>query len=196
MAKDIVKETQARIQELKDKKKAELEHIDNELKAAAQEYEAACKELKDATENTDIEAFGDAKKKQREAKNKKEMYSARYDQLEKKEFVSEEESDKVIDSLLNYEKELAEDYESKVAQIVEELEGIHTEYMARVAATENTIKDWTSGIHANYRSNVTTVYSETGTNRAPYPVPVHYIPYTGCAKSASVNKFIEAAKRA
>ena len=55
MAKDIVKETQARIQELKDKKKAELEHIDNEMKLAIQEVEAANKEMQAAMEVTDSE---------------------------------------------------------------------------------------------------------------------------------------------
>ena len=195
MGKNIVTVTQERIAELKAHKAGELARITGELEKASQDYEAACKELQNATENTDFKAFGEAKKKQLEAKNKKDMYSQRYDQLKKRELISEEESDKVIDSLLDYEKALAEDYEIKVTKIVEELEAIHTEYRDRVAATENTIKSWTAEVHANYRSN-TTIYKETGTNRAPYPVPVRNIPYVGCKKSESVDKFIEAAKRA
>lgn len=177
MAKDIVKETQARIQELKDKKKAELEHIDNEMKLAIQEVEAANKEMQAAMEVTDIEAYGKAKKKQLAARDKREMYSSRYKQLMDCEYLTETESDRVIDALREYGEELTTAYEDQIREILGNLRAAHEKYKKARTETENTINVWTREIHANYRSFGLTSYLDetTGlrTDRSPIPIPVN-----------------------
>ena len=178
MEKNVVKATQARIQELKDKKAAELEHIDNEMKLAIREIEAANKEMQAAMEVTDSEAYGKAKKKQLEARDRREMYSGRYKQLKDCEYLTEIESDRVIDELLNYEEELSTAYEGQVAEILRNLRSIHDKYVKDRTETENTINIWTREIHANYRSFGLTSYLDetTGlrTNRSPRPIPVNH----------------------
>lgn len=178
MAKDIVKETQARIQELKDKKKAELEHIDNEMKLAIQEVEAANKEMQAAMEVTDSEAYGEAKKKLLEARDKREMYSGRYQQLKACEYLTETESDRVIDALREHEEEIATAYEDQVKEILRDLRAVHEKYKKARMETENTIDTWTREIHANYRSFGLTSYLDeaTGlrTDRSPRPLPVNH----------------------
>lgn len=178
MEKNVVKATQARIQELKDKKAAELEHINNELKAAAQEYEAATKEMKAAMEVTDVEAYGEAKRKQQAAATKREMFGARYNQLKACEYLTEIESDRVIDALMEYEEEIATDYEAQVKEILGNLKAVHEKYKKAKAETENTINTWTREIHANYRSFGLSSYLDeaTGlrTDRSPRPLPVNH----------------------
>lgn len=178
MEKNVVKATQARIQELKDKKAAELEHIDNEMKLAIQEVDAANKAMQAAMEVTDVEAYGEAKKKQLEARNKREMYSGRYQQLKACEYLSETESDRVIDALMDYEKELSTAYEDQVAEILRNLRAIHDKYSKAKTETENTINIWTREIHANYRSFGLSNYLDeaTGlrTDRSPRPIPVNH----------------------
>ena len=178
MEKNVVKATQARIQELKDKKAAELEHIDNEMKLAIQEVDAANKAMQAAMEVTDVEAYGEAKKKQLEARNKREMYSGRYQQLKACEYLTETESDRVIDALMDYEKEIATAYEDQVAEILRNLRAIHDKYVKAKTETENTINIWTREIHANYRSFGLSNYLDeaTGlrTDRSPRPIPVNH----------------------
>lgn len=177
MEKNVVKETQARIRDLKDKKAAELEHIDNEIKSAVLEYEEANKDMKAAMEITDVEAYGEAKMKQLAAKNKKEMYSGRYKQLADCEYLTEAESDRVIDALLDHEAEIAAAYEAEVKEILGTLKGIHEKYRDDVNEAEKTVATWTGQIHANYRSFGASSYLDAATgqrtDRSPHPVPVN-----------------------
>lgn len=178
MEKNVVIATQDRIRELKEKKAAELEHIDNELNQAIIELDEANKAMQAAMEATDLEAYGEAKRKQLEAKNKKEMYSGRYKQLKACEYLTEKESDEVIDKLLAHEEEIAGTYEEDLKKILGNLKALHEKYINDACDTERTITTWTSQIHANYNSRGSASYvdSVTGerTERSPHPIGVQH----------------------
>ena len=192
MKENVVIATQNRIRELKEKKAAELEHIDNELNQAIIEFEEANKAMQAAMEATDIEAYGETKRKQLEAKNKKEMYSGRYKQLKACEYLTEKESDEVIDNILAYEGEIAGAYEEELKKILDDLKAVHEKYIADAQDAENTIRTWTTQIHANYQSRGSASYVDdfTGerTDRSPHPIGVKQ---TRSRKSEIVTTFLE-----
>jgi len=186
MAKqNLVEQTNARIKELVDNKAAELLTIQAKVTDARTQKEAAVLAIKDATEKTDLEAYDKAKAEKKAADSAIEMYSARYKMLEEKDFVTEEESDKTIDSLLAYEEELAAEYEAAIQEPLKALVKLQKEYKEAVQAAERTITKWTSTIHENHRS-VGTTYAN-GTNRSEAPVPVHRTPYEGCNASGAMR---------
>lgn len=192
MAKQTkLQETKERMQQMQEKKAGELNAI-YERKAEAQtQKEAAELALKDATERMDLEAYEEAKQALRKAQAAIDMYGGRYDQISKQEYISEAESDKVIDSLLAYEDELAAGFKAAVAEPLKKLDELQKAYVDAVEDVEQTIRAWTSNIHANYRNNGTT-YAD-GTNRSPQPVPVRRLPYTGCSEAHQLKDYLDKA---
>ena len=194
MAKDVVAQTQEKMRDLKEKRQAEIDYICAQLDQAEAEYTAASNEIKDAMEQTDLTRYTEAKRAQLEAKNKREMFSGRLKQLRAHEYVSETESDAVIDALLRFEDELAEKYGNRTAEIIATLKNVHTEYRDAVNAAERTIRQWENEIHANYNSRGRSTYTDsfTGvkTQRSNTPIPVRTAPYAGSAKSEIVNTFL------
>ncbi len=120
------------------------------------------------------------------------MYSARYKRLLIKEFISEEESDKVIASLLEYEEELSFDYARSVKELLKKLIKLHEQYTENIKKSEETISKWTHNIHANYiqKNTIRTLPDGTKTHRLETPVPVHIMPYAGSDLSMAIEKFL------
>lgn len=118
----------------------------------------------------------------------------KYDELERtlraRAVITEAESDKVIDSLLDYERQLESAFMDSIREHVTALQKIRDNYVAAVDETENTISQWTRTIHPNYRAEGT-VYHDTGTNRSPRPVPVHITRYTGGKESGLLKEYLE-----
>ena len=135
-----------------------------------------------------------AKKTKHKAQTAAEMYSGRYDQLEKQEYISEKESDEVIDSLLQYEVQLELDFKKALADPLKKLAKIHADYMDAVEDTERTLTAWQQEIHANYntRGAMARKDPQTGkiTNRSERPVPVHQLPYNGCDEAAHLGLYL------
>ena len=187
--KDVAREVLNKIDKLKADKLQELEIISGKATEAGERSLQADDAMKAAVAAIDEVGYAKAKNEKSLALAAAEMYSKRYEQLEQKQFVSEAESDRVIDSLLQYENALAADFESAIAEPIKKLRQLNETYLAAVREAETAIQAWTSDIHRNYRSESTT-YPD-GTNRSPVPVPVHTLPYTGCPTSAVVGGFLE-----
>lgn len=193
MAKQtVVEEVKARMQEMQQKKAGELETVRQRQQEAQTQKEAAELAIREATDSMDLEAYEEAKTAKRKAQTAIDMYSSKYNQIKQQEYISEVESDKVIDSLLAYEDELAAGFKAAVAEPLKKLDELQKAYADAVEDVEQTIRAWTGNIHANYRNNGTT-YTD-GTNRSPQPVPVRKIPYTGCSEAHQLKEYLDKAK--
>lgn len=189
MAKQtVVEEVKARMQEMQQKKAEELETVRQRQQEAQTQKEAAELALREATDSMDLEAYEEAKTAKRKAQTAIDMYTGKYNQIKQQEYISEAESDKVIDSLLAYEDELAAGFKAAVAEPLKKLDELQKAYADAVEDAEQTIRAWTGNIHANYRNNGTT-YTD-GTSRSPQPVPVHRIPYTGCSEAHQLKTYL------
>ncbi len=190
MAQTILQEVQKRMQEMTSRKAADLEAIRQKQVEVKKKEAAAESALKEATTEMNLEAYKAAEKAQKDARTALNMFAARYTQLEQQEYISEEESDRVIDSLLSYEDELEAEFKADIAEPLKKLEEIQKAYFDAVADTEQTIKTWTTSIHANYRRKGT-IYRETGTNRSPKPVSVRAMAFVGCNEAMQLRNFLE-----
>lgn len=187
--KNVPAETMKRINGLEAKKAEELAAIRSKADENARTLAEAEKEIKAATESTDLTAYQAAKKKKHDAAEAVEMYNARYAQLENKAFVTRKESDATVDALLSYEADIEAEFIEAIAEPIAELKKILEEYTDGVTAAEATIAAWTHRIHANYRSTGTT-YAD-GTNVSPVPVPVRRTPFSGCEESIVLENFFK-----
>ena len=187
--KNIPAETIKRIAGLEKKKADELEKITEQIRENNAALSVAKEEIQKATESTNLKEYTAAKAKEAEASAALEMYTARYAQIERREYVTQKDSDAVIDALLQYEKDIADEFIKTIAGPIEEIRKAHADYIESVKTTEHTIKSWNSRIRANYRSE-TTRYAD-GTNISKTPVPVHRLPYAGCTASAIVGGFLD-----
>lgn len=197
--KDVLRAVKSQIEYLTQTKAANLETIRQKQTEAKEQKAAADLAIAEATEKMDIEAYEEAKQAKRKAQSALDMYTGRYKQLEAQEYISEAESDKVIDSLLQYEKDLAADFKERAAAIIFSLQDLAEEYGAAVKDTEDTLGVWTSSIHANYSTRGLTFRTDpfTGlqTDRAEKPVPVHRYPYTGGEEYKAIKDFLKDSKK-
>ena len=170
------------ITELTEKKAAQISDIQNKITEAISARDHAEAEIKAATDRMDIEAYEAAKSAKNRAASAIEMYTARYNQLQRNDYITEEESDKVIKSILDYEKEQEQEFAKAAAPIIDKLRNLLEEYAGDVQRAELVLNAWTTEIHANYRTI-------DGT-RNVRPLPVHVVPYTGSEESITVRKFL------
>lgn len=191
-----VEEIKATMRQLIDKKAGDLSKITAELEAARGRKRKAETALHSATEATDADAYKKAKAEADEAATIIEMYAARYSQLQNKEFMSEEESDRVIDSLIEYQNDRAAAFMEAIKGPLAQLEAIYKEYAQDYEDAVKTVNAWTANIHANYRTPYIT-YAD-GSHRSDRPAPV-----TGAAgffplfndDAARVKDFLELMKK-
>ena len=152
------------------------------------------KELKQATEEMNVDSYEAAKNQKHKAQTALDMYNGRYNQIKQQEYISEADSDKVVDSLLAYEGTLAEDFKAAVAEHLKALAGLLKDYKDAVRDTEVTLTNWQRDIHANYNTRGSSQFYDelTGkhTDRSPRPVAVHTMPYTGCAEAARLSDYL------
>lgn len=195
MAKNnTLQEVKDRMDKLKKTKAAQLAEIKQKHVDACAQITEATKAMQKAMQELNVEAYEAAKKTKHKAQTAAEMYSGRYDQLEKQEYISEKESDEVIDSLLQYEVQLELDFKKALADPLKKLAKIHADYMDAVEDTERTLTAWQQEIHANYntRGAMARKDPQTGkiTNRSERPVPVHQLPYNGCDEAAHLGLYL------
>lgn len=199
MAKDVLQEVKERMADMIATKQAELDEIQKRQAEARTQIEAADLAMRAATEIMDADAYGAAQVKKYKAQTALEMYSRRYSQIEMREFISEEESDKVLDSLLAYEDDLAEAFKAGVAEPLKALDKLYTAYYTAVRDTERTMSAWQQDIHANYSTRGCMQRTdETGaiTDRNETPVPVRRTPFYGCAEASQLGDYLKKAKAA
>lgn len=192
-----VERVQEQIRSLRGKKRTDLETIrakQEETRAQIAEAETA---IKDATEYMNLEAYEGAKAEKRKAQTALEMYNSRFAQIQAQELITEAESDAIINSLLEYENELAESFRAKASEPLKELAGLLKEYKAAIEETERTIREWETTIHANYSTRGRTLYYNefTGkhTDRSPRPVLVHPTGFEGCTEAVILSEYLRKA---
>lgn len=186
---NVAAEVRAQIKELLDKRHADIQEIKDKRAAAYSQKDAAEASLKEATKEMNLEAYETAKEASRKAQTAIDMYTARLNQLNQLEFISEEESDLIIGKLLGYENRLDREFKQAITPHVKALAEILDEYQKNVNDTEFVIRAWTESIHPNYQSDTTT-YAD-GTHRSPVPVPVHIVAFTGCDESKRLDSYLQ-----
>ena len=191
MAKTVLQEVTDQMQEMLTKKEKELRAINKKALEAQEQREAAIAALKDATARMDLEAYEEAKREKERTQAAIDMYSARYEQINDQEYISEAESDKAIDRLLEYENELDNNFREAISEPLKVLRQIVADYRKEINETEQTMVTWQQNIHANYSSRGGTIYKETGTDRSKTPIPVHAIAYRGCVEAERLTAYLD-----
>ena len=191
----VLEDVKNRMRDMIASKAALLETIRQKQTEARSQIEAAALDMKQATEEMNVDSYEEAKNRKRKAQTALDMYNGRYEQISKQEYISEAESDSVVDSLLEYEKQLAEDFKAAAAVHLKKLAELLKDYKAAVRDTEDTLTSWQRDIHANYNTRGGASFFDefTGqhTNRSPQPYPVHRLPYTGCAEAERMGNYLE-----
>ena len=191
---NISKKVMDRIRKIQKNRADELGEVKNKKDAAEKQLEEARQALKDATQRTDLKAYESAQLAKDKAQTACNMYGDRYNQLVQMDLISEEESDKVFDSLLAYEDELGKAFLKDISDPLEKLKTIHRDYVSAIAEAEHAMDSWHNEIHPNYntRGTMSRVDPETGliTDRSKHPVPVHILPFVGCPESVELGKFL------
>lgn len=192
---NLTQEVKKRMRELMEAKSAQLAEIESRTAEARARLEAAGAAIQKATEEMNVDSYETAKAQAAKAQAALDMYTARYDQLKAKEYISEAESDKVIDSLLEYERELEADFKAAMVAPLQKLAKLHADYVAAVNDAENTMAAWQQDIHVNYRTRGSMTREDplTGerTDRMERPVPVHRMYYGGCDEAARLGRYLE-----
>lgn len=195
---NAVQKAQDKIKELNDQKKTDLDFVTWKMKEAQIQKDAAEDALREATANTNLEAYEKAEQEKKAALTAMEMYSKRYEQLENREFISEIESDRVIDEILSYENALEGEFKKALENELDVLSSLLSTYRNAVERAEQTLNTWTTEIHANYRTwgRTHNIDPETGmtTDRSSYPVPVHTTPYRGCKEAVQLSNYMDIAR--
>ena len=194
---NVTQEVKQRIKEMTEKKQADLSAINEKREEARTRKEAAEARLREATELMNLDAYEEAKADISKAKTAIDMYSGRYEQLRQQEYISEEESDRVIDSLLAYEDQLQSNFLEDIKEPLKNLLDITNSYFDAVEDTERTIRTWEATIHANYSTRGRTGFFDksTGryTDRSKTPVPVRSSIYTGCKEAHQLKEYLSKA---
>ena len=192
--KNALEQAKEKIQEIRDKKAADLAVISRKQEEAYKEAKEADKAIHDAAARMDITAFQKGRQDKSKAETSIEMYSARYEQLRTQEYISEADSDCIIDGLLDHEAQLADNFRADIAVLLKQLDEMLTGYREAIEDTETTIKTWTSEIHANHRTFGITMRVDpaTGryTDRMETAVPVHPLPFKGCEEAERLERYL------
>ena len=194
MAKQtVLEEVKARMQTLKAKKAADLEEIRRKQTAARTDREAAEMAMRQAAEVMNVDQYETAKAAKTRAETALDMYAARFDQIQKQEYVSEEDSDSTIKSLLTYEDQLTAEFKAAAAKHVKALAELRKTYTDELADTEWTLTAWQQDIHRNYLSYNGAMHPDGNggyTNRSQTPVPVRVMPFTGCTEASKLGEYL------
>ena len=188
---------QARIREMQEKKAADLAEIKEKQKEARTQIEVADLAMKEATEALNVEDYETAKANKQKWQTALDMYTDRYTQIQQQELISEADSDKIVDSLLFYEEDLAEDFRRAIFPKLQELKKILWDYKDDVERTEDTLRTWEAEIHANYNTRGVSTFIDpnTGiqTDRSAVPVPIHRVAYNGCKEAEILATYLQKA---
>lgn len=196
MAKTTTLEAvKSKMKELQEARAAQYETI-NAMKATyTAQINAAAQAMKQATTELDVDAYDTARQAKRKAQAGLDMYKAREADLANQEIISEQESDKIIDSLLEYEETIAADFRQAITEPIRQLSRLYDEYVSAVKDTESTLTAWQNEIHANYSTRGQTVridpFTGERTDRSEQPQPVHRLPYLGCPEAQKLGAYLK-----
>ena len=193
--KNTIKEVKEKMSDMIKTKEQELFELNIKLKELRAELKGAEEESRHATAEMNLEAYEEAEANKKKAALAISMYEGKLKQLSNQEYISEEESDKIIDSILDYEEEITKQFEADIAEPLNTLLELAIAYQSTIEDAENTIIKWTGRIHANYstRGLTSRIDPRTGqyTDRSEIPVPVHPTPYAGSPAASIIIQAIE-----
>ena len=194
-AKNIVDKAREFIEAETTARGTEVADIESKLTLSREALGNANLAMKAATERTDLEAYATAKADKEAAEIAVEMYTSRLEQIIHKDFISEAESDNIIAELKAHAAQLDDDFRSKAAPILAQLDALAAAYLRDVMDTVSTARTWTQKIRPYYISNGTQYFDkETGqmTNRSPRPVdPFPITPI--CADAREMDEYLKKA---
>ena len=171
-----------RINEMLAKRKADLNKADEKEEEARARLALVEEEIKKAADEMNAEAYEEAITKKHKINITLEMLRDKHKQIKNQEYITEAESDAVIDGLLKYEDELAAEFEKDIAPLMHQLTDLYKEYAERIYKTENVITTWTNKIH--------TYYKTSGGTRSDIPQAVHFLAYTGSDRAERLRAFL------
>ncbi len=177
------------MQKLREDRDQEIQTVKQSLRDAEAGIRDAETRKDQASRVTDLSAYQEAEKDLEAARTKRSMYSERLHQLQDLDFVTDQESEETIKSILAYEQTIGTQIDERIREHVESLDHLLQGYENEIQDAEGTIKDWTSTIHPNFISEGT-IYAETGTHYSKDPVPVRRTPYEGTEKAKAARRFI------
>ena len=189
----VIENVTKQINELTTKKAQQLEVIQAELSKARTSKAAADEAATAAAAEMDLDAWNRAAEDKKAAEMAENMFSSRLAQIAGKEMISEEESDRVIDSLRGYIKDLDNAFDAALGKILRDLRILYDGHISDIREAESVIRTWTNDIHKNYRSYTSLYFDpETGTrsNRSPHPVPVNLTDGQGGGHARMVRQFL------
>lgn len=169
---DKVTEVRNMIEKYVADREREIAEIDQHIAEAEADKATAENAVNAAIEATNLDDYNKAKDQIEDAADAIEMYSARKKQLIDKEFVTEEASDKVIDSLLAYKTERDGEFIAAITAELSTISKLVSEYDSAYKAMTNTVRDWENQIHANYRNPIVSYPVGVTPPRKPVPVSI------------------------
>ena len=181
------KEIDARINSMQAEKQRALEDIKEKQAKAQASLTAIEQDIKAASAERNIDKYSKARAEKNKITLELEMYNDSYNQIKKQEYISEMESDKIIDELLSYEKQLETDFRKALTEYLLQLKKLLKEYKSAINEAEATMYRWSSSIHANYRQEAGR-YNMSG--RRDKPQNIRILPFTGCAAAQRLDKYI------
>lgn len=189
-------EVQAKMDIIITKKAEDWAEIERRTTAATAALEAAETELQAAADKMDSAKFEAAEKAKADAERQLSMLAVKKQQLVGREYITETESDKYIDSILDHERQLSAAFEADAGALLQQLDALHSAYAKQIAAAEAVLTKWTTEVHQNFRTfgNTQRFDAAAGawTDRSDRPVPVRgntYIPvkYTGSDAAVAIR---------
>ena len=194
MNKTVLEEVKDKIKTIESKRISDMLEVQEAIAKARADEAEAHKALSSAAGVMDSTAYEEATDREFKAHMLVKMFEEKARQMQGQEDISEEESDKIIDSLLAYSKQLDADFTEAIRKKAEELKKMQENYIAEAKDVERTINYWCDHIHANYNTRGRTTYYHDGkpTHRSPEPVPViiRRGPWAGCGASNALQDFL------
>lgn len=175
---ETIIEVTKQVKSILEDKTNKLKVINDKINDISIELSEKKKALSDAMDNMNENEFKKVSGKITELENMLMMYQTKKEQLQSNEFISEHESDAVIDKLLALQEENAQDYAREIEPYLRTVLEISQRYWKDVLDIESLITLWSNQVHENYNSRGKVVVN--GSTRLPYTTPVRTTPYMGC----------------
>lgn len=194
MSDNTIEQVSRKIRQITEVRQKDLEGLAALGGEAREELNKATEELEAAARDMDEKRYQEAEKKREAAALRLSMCDAKYKQVRDQKYVTEAESDEVINSILEFEQQIADEFTAKSKLLLGDLREMLADYLQKVNEAEGVLQRWTSQIHANYSTRGMTSFIDpvTGerTDRSASPVPVRPNKYTGCEQAQVISNFL------
>ncbi len=189
--KNFCDQIMAKIEALEAAKQKDFAIITEKKEKTFLEIEKQRNIMKQAAAQLDGELYAEAKNEIRDLSTQAKMYEDRLKQLAEKNQVSEEDSEKTIQAIVDYERAIKENYEKNIIPALLSIEDITKKYLNEVSKAEIALNSWTTRIRPNYISFTGAIFGGVnGSNKSDKPVPVHPGGYYGGELVQAITNFL------